>query len=85
MNMPVSHFIKVYTKSLLGPQEGHLKAVVFHPLKQLKHETTVWASQTVLKALTVWITTNCGKFFKRWEYQTTLPASWEICMQVRKQ
>ena len=27
----------------------------------------------------------CGKFFKRWEYQTTLPASWEICMQVKKQ
>ena len=26
-----------------------------------------------------------GKFFKRWEYQTTLPASWEMCMQVRKQ
>ena len=37
------------------------------------------------KALTVWITTKCGKFFKRWEYQTTWPASWEICMQVRKQ
>ena len=33
----------------------------------------------------VWITTNCGKFFKRWEYQTTWPASWETCMQVRKQ
>ena len=33
----------------------------------------------------VWITTNCGKFFKRWEYQTTLPVSWEICMQVKKQ
>ena len=33
----------------------------------------------------VWITTNRGKFFKRWEYQTTLPASWEICMQVKKQ
>ena len=32
------------------------------------------------KPLTVWITTNCGKFFKRWEYQTALPASWEICM-----
>ena len=29
--------------------------------------------------------TNCGKFFKRWEYQTTLPASWQICMQVKKQ
>ena len=26
-----------------------------------------------------------GKFLKRWEYQTTWPASWEICMQVRKQ
>ena len=37
------------------------------------------------KALTVWITINCGKFWKRWEYQTTLPASWEICMQVKKQ
>jgi len=26
-----------------------------------------------------------GKFSKIWEYQTTLPASWDICMQVRKQ
>ena len=40
---------------------------------------------TMPKPLTVWITTNCGKFWKRWEYQTTWPASWEICMQVRKQ
>ena len=32
------------------------------------------------KPLTVWITRNCGKFWKRWEYQTTWPASWEICM-----
>ena len=31
------------------------------------------------------ITTNCGKFLKRWEYQTTLPDSWEICMWVKKQ
>ena len=37
------------------------------------------------KPLTVWITTKGGKFWKRWEYQTTLPASWEICTQVRKQ
>ena len=37
------------------------------------------------KTLTVWITTNCGKFLKRWKYQTTWPASWDICMQVRKQ
>ena len=37
------------------------------------------------KPLTVWITINCGKFWKRWEYQTTRPASWETCTQVRKQ
>ena len=33
----------------------------------------------------VWITTNCGKFLKRWEYQTTWPASSKTCMQVKKQ
>ena len=37
------------------------------------------------KALTVWITTNYGKFLKTWDYQTTWPASWESCMQVKKQ
>ena len=41
--------------------------------------------KTQSKTFTVWITTNCGKFFKRWEYQTTLPASWDICIQVKKQ
>ena len=40
---------------------------------------------TMPKPLTVWITINCGKFWKRWEYQTTWPGSWEICMQVEKQ
>ena len=33
----------------------------------------------------VWITINCVKFWKRWEYQTTWPALREICIQVRKQ
>ena len=37
------------------------------------------------KPFTVWIIRNCGKFFKRWEYQTTLPASQEISMQFKKQ
>ena len=31
------------------------------------------------------ITTNYGKFLKRWQYQTTLPVSWETCMQDKKQ
>ena len=48
-------------------------------------ETSNSALLTMPKPLTVWITTNCGKFFKRWEYQTTWPASWDICMQVKKQ
>ena len=39
----------------------------------------------MLKTLTVWITTNCGIFLKRWEYQTTFPVSREISMQVKKQ
>ena len=38
-----------------------------------------------MQPLTVWITGNCSKFLKRWEYQITWPASWEICKQVRKQ
>ena len=40
---------------------------------------------TVTNSESVWITINCGKFWKRWEYPTTWSASWEICMQVRKQ
>ena len=48
-------------------------------------KTSTSASLTTLKPLTVWIIANCGKFLRRWEYQTTLPASWETCMQVKKQ
>jgi len=48
-------------------------------------KTYTFASLTRLKPLTVWITINCGKFFKRWEYQTTLPAFWETCMPIKKQ
>ena len=48
-------------------------------------KTSISALLTKPKSLTVWITINCGEFWNRWEYQTTWPASWEICMQVRKQ
>ena len=53
--------------------------------KQKSSRKTSTSLLTTPKPLTVWITTNCGKFFKRWEYQTTIPASWEIYMQVKKQ
>ena len=48
-----------------------------HRKTQKKQESSrkTSASLTILKLLIVWITTNCGKFLKRWEYQTTLPAS----------
>ena len=46
---------------------------------------SISALLTMPKPLTVWITTNCGQFWKRCEYQTTFPAFWEICMQVKKQ
>ena len=46
---------------------------------------TSTALLTTPKPLTVWNTRNCGKFLKRWEYQTTLPASWEIWILVKKQ
>ena len=48
-------------------------------------KTFISASLTMRKPLTVWITTNCGKFFMRWENLTTLPDSWESCVKVKKQ
>ena len=53
--------------------------------QESSRKTSLSALLTMPKPLTVWITINCVKFWKRWEYQTTWPASWEICMQVRKQ
>ena len=63
---------------------------------EIKLPTFVWSSRkqrnsrktpTLLHwlPLTVWMTTNCRKFLKRWDYQITLPVSWEISIQVKKQ
>ena len=53
-----------------------------------KQETSRKASISVLLTmpdpLPVWITINCGKFWERWEYQTTWPASWETCIQFQE-
>ena len=48
-------------------------------------KTSISASLTTLKPLTIWIRTNYRKLLKRWEYQTTLPALWKTCIQVKKQ
>ena len=53
--------------------------------QESSRKTPISALLTMPKPLAVWITTNCGKFWERWEYQTTWPASGEICMHVKKQ
>ena len=67
-------------------QETNLQTSVGSSKKQeSSRKTSTSALLTIPNPLTVWITINCGKSLKRWEYQTTWPASWEICMQIRKQ
>ena len=53
--------------------------------QESSRKTSTSALLTMPKPLTVWISTNCGNLWKRRLYQTTWPASWEICIQVRKQ
>ena len=53
--------------------------------QESSRKTSTSALLTTPKPLIVWITTNCGKFLKRWKCQTTWSASWEICLQVKKQ
>ena len=56
-------------------QESSRKNIYFCFIDYAKACDSLWRVSTI----------NCGKFLKRWEYQTTWPASWETCMQVRKQ
>ena len=58
---------------------------IIEKAREFQKKTSVSALLTMPKPFTVWITRNCGKFWKRWEYQTTWPASWEICIQIKKQ
>ena len=69
-------------------EKAEIKLPTFpESLKKQKstRKTSISALLTMPKPLTMLVTINCGKFWKRWEYQTTWPASWEISMQVRKQ
>ena len=54
-------------------------------LEKQQSSRKISALLTMPKPLTLWITTNCGKFWKRWEYQTTWPVFWETCRQDKKQ
>ena len=69
-----------------GEPEIRLPTSVGSSKKQeSSRKTSTSALLTTPKPLTVWITINYEKFFKRWKYQITWPASWEICMQIKKQ
>ena len=57
---------------------------IMEKAREFQKNIYVWLL-TMTKPSTMWITISCGKFFKKWEYQTTWPASWETYMQVRKQ
>ena len=71
---------------LVKAEEPEIKLPTYiGSLKKQENSRKPYALLTIPKAVTVCITANCGKFLKRWEYQTTLPASWEIRMQVKKQ
>ena len=61
------------------------KSIASSKKQESSRKTSTSALLTTPKPLIVWITTNCGKFCKTWEYQTPWPASWETRMQVRKQ
>ena len=67
------------TRDQIATSAGSLKK------QESSRKTSISAFLIMPKPLTMWITINCGKFFKRWEYQTIWPVSWEICMQVRKE
>ena len=79
---------QIFKLDLEKEEEAEIKLpTTIGPSKKQENsrKTFTSASLTMLKPLTVWITINCGKFWNRWEYQTTWPASWETCMQDKKQ
>ena len=83
---------KMYKLDLEKAEEREIKLTTFIGSWRNQRnfrKTATSASLPKRKPLTLWITTNwkqqTGKFLKRWEYRTTLPASWEAHMQDKKQ
>ena len=69
-------------------EEPEIKLPTTTGLSKKQENSRVTSTSPLLttpKPLTMWITTNGGTFLKRWEHQTTWTASWEICMQIKKQ
>ena len=78
--------LKMYKMGFEEAEKSEIKLTTFvRSWRKQSSSRNKSASLTISKPLTVWITTNCRKFLKRWEYQTTLPVFWETCMRVKKQ
>ena len=78
---------QIYKLCYVEAEEPKIKLPTFFGSwrnKENSRKTFTSVSLITLQLFTMWITTNCGKFFKRWEYQTTLPVFWETCMQIKK-
>ena len=79
---------QLFKVDLVKTEEPEVKFTTFvgSSKKQKSYRrTSISTSLTMPKPLTVWITINCRKFFKRREHKMMLPATWEICTQVKKQ
>ena len=71
---------------ILRPKHGlNISYFIFSSFIEIELKISISSLLAMTKPLTVWITINCRKFWKRWAYRTTWPATWETCMQVRKQ
>ena len=87
-NMNVNVNFQMFKLDLEKAEEPEIKlptSVASLNMQESSRKTSTSALLTMPKPLTVWITTNYGNFLKRWEYQTTWPASWEICMHIKNQ
>ena len=70
----VSHELPDVQADLLKAEEPEIKLSISAGLskeQESSKKTYISALLTMPKPLTVWITINCGKFWKKWEYQTT--------------
>ena len=77
--------IKLVLEKAEEPEIKLPTSAVSSKKQESSRKASISALLTMPNLLTVWITINCGKFWKRWDYQTTWSAYLEICMQVRKQ
>ena len=79
---------QIFKLDLEKAEEQEIKlptSIVSSKKQESYRKTYTSALLTMPKHLTVWITIDCGNFWKRLKYQTTLPASWETYMQISKQ